>query len=64
LGLAFVVVTIYLNMGVPTRPFLVGLAKDLIGSYAASLLLIAIFALLQVATITVLALLRVGKLFL
>jgi hypothetical protein len=61
LGLAFVVVTTYLNKGIPTGPFLVGLAKDLTGPYVASLFLIAIFAFLQAATIPVLALLRRGS---
>jgi len=55
------VVTTYLNVGVLAGPFLAGLETDLTGSYAASLFLIAIFALLQAATITVLALLRRGS---
>jgi predicted MFS family arabinose efflux permease len=61
LGLAFGVVTTCLNVGVLAGPYLVGLAKDLTGSYAASLFLMAIFALLEAATITVLALLRRGS---
>jgi predicted MFS family arabinose efflux permease len=61
LGLAFGVVTTCLNVGVLAGPYLVGLAKDLTGSYATSLFLMAIFALLQAATITILALLRRGS---
>ncbi len=50
-GLAFGIITACLNIGVLIGPFVAGLARDHTGNYILSFYLLALFAVLQTATI-------------
>ncbi len=56
LGLAFGIVSTCLNLGIVVGPFVVGLAKDLTGSYRTSYVLMSGFALMITASMIILGL--------
>ena len=56
LGLAFGIISTCLNLGIVVGPFVVGLAKDLTGSYQASYVLMSGFALMITVSMIILGL--------
>lgn len=58
LGFAYGILSIYLNIGVVVGPYVIGLGRDLTGSYQASFAAMSLFALLATVTMVVFVVLR------